>query len=53
MPGIRIEWAPVKILAVTGTGHVRTIIVDGEAGQRFGYILRPTVWLLSSKAGVG
>jgi hypothetical protein len=33
MPGIRIEWAPVKILAVTGTGHVRTIIVDGDAGQ--------------------
>jgi alpha-N-acetylglucosaminidase len=34
MPGIRIEWAPARILAVTGTGHVRTIIVDGDAGQQ-------------------
>ncbi len=34
LPGIKLEWAPVKILAVTGEGHVRTIIVDGEAGQQ-------------------
>ena len=33
MPGIRIEWAPARILTVTGKGHVRTIIADGDAGQ--------------------
>jgi beta-galactosidase len=33
MPGMRLEWAPARILAITGKGHVRTIIVDGDAGQ--------------------
>jgi beta-galactosidase len=33
MPGMRLEWAPVKVLAMTGEGHERTIIIDGDFGQ--------------------
>jgi Alpha-N-acetylglucosaminidase (NAGLU) tim-barrel domain/Alpha-N-acetylglucosaminidase (NAGLU) C-terminal domain/Glycosyl hydrolases family 35/Alpha-N-acetylglucosaminidase (NAGLU) N-terminal domain len=33
MPGVKLDWAPVKVLAVTGEDHERTIIIDGDAGQ--------------------